>query len=207
MKYLITGASSGAGKAVFDLLTATGHECVAWHHHEGLPDEAPYDGIFHAAGIEKIALLRNYSSEKFAPMFKTVEMLIELLAIADGHHGWLKDGGSIVAMSSVAAVCGTPGMSLYSASKGAIESLVRSAAIELAPRGIRVNAIRAGGFHSPMNQRIADRIGDFAYESYKARHPLGLGTSEDIAKVAQFLFDNKWLTGSILTVDGGYSAK
>jgi NAD(P)-dependent dehydrogenase (short-subunit alcohol dehydrogenase family) len=121
----------------------------------------------------------------------------------------VKDGGSVILMSSVSAVRGTAGMSIYSASKGAIESLAQSAAIELAPRRIRVNAIRAGAFESPMHERIVARLTPEQYDAYCAKHPLGIGRAIDVAQMAVYLMSDagRWITGSSMCVDGGYSCK
>jgi NAD(P)-dependent dehydrogenase (short-subunit alcohol dehydrogenase family) len=123
--------------------------------------------------------------------------------------GLVKDGGSIVLMSSVAATHGQAGMSLYCASKGAVESLVRAAAVELAPKRIRVNAIRAGAFASPMHSRITQGMTEKAIDDYAQKHLFGFGRPEDVAYPVVFLLSDmaRWVTGSIWNVDGGYSAK
>jgi NAD(P)-dependent dehydrogenase (short-subunit alcohol dehydrogenase family) len=132
-----------------------------------------------------------------------------LQATASRKTPLVKDSGSIVFMSSVAATHGQTGMSLYCASKGAIESLTRAAAVELAPRRIRVNAIRAGAFASPMHTRITQGMTEAAIDAYAAKHLFGFGRPEDVAHAVVFLLSDmaKWVTGSIFTIDGGYSAK
>jgi NAD(P)-dependent dehydrogenase (short-subunit alcohol dehydrogenase family) len=123
---------------------------------------------------------------------------------AAASKGVMADGGSIVLMSSVAAHRGTAGMVAYSAGKGAIEAMVRSAAAELAPRRIRVNALAAGAFRSPMHDRITKRMPQAAQDAYSASHPLGFGSVEDVARAVLNLLDEPWTTGTVRIVDGGY---
>ena len=87
--------------------------------------------------------------------------------------------------------------------------MARAAAMELAPRRIRVNSIRAGAFSSPMHERLTKNMSSPTLQEYESRHPLGFGTVEDIVESAIFLLSDKskWITGTALTVDGGYSAR
>lgn len=117
-------------------------------------------------------------------------------------------GGSVVLTSSINARFATPALAAYAASKVAVESLVRTAALELAPSQIRVNAIAPASIDTPMLQASFDRDNDpaSARERNVARHPLGrLGTADDVAALAIFLAgdDSRWITGTVIPVDGG----
>lgn len=233
-RFLITGATGGAGsrtaieisrcggicklmvrdaakgEKVLRDLHGSGHSLHVMTDPFTMPVEV-FDGIFHTSGEESIGALFQQTE----PLAREVMMSsfgwgVEILACVGRRNGSsLKDGGSIVFMSSVAATHGQTGMSLYCASKGAIESLVRAAAVELAPRRIRVNAIRAGAFASPMHTRITQRSTPEAVDAYAQKHLLGFGRAEDIANAALFLLadTSKWVTGSIFSVDGGYGCK
>ena len=117
-------------------------------------------------------------------------------------------GASVVFMSSVSAQHGRPGMAAYAAAKAAVEGAVRALAVELAPRQIRVNAIAAGGVHTPMNAQAVANLSEGSADAYAAAHPLGLGQPDDVASAALFLLSAaaRWITGTVMVVDGGYSA-
>ncbi|MGH8973317.1 MAG: SDR family NAD(P)-dependent oxidoreductase [Acidimicrobiia bacterium] len=119
-------------------------------------------------------------------------------------------GGSIVNQSSVSALVGIPGLAAYSAAKGALVSLTRALAAELAGDGIRVNAICAGTVDTPMARPLLAARGGGDLEAGVAatvtRYPLGrLGTPEEIARAALFLAsdDSSFVTGAVLVADGG----
>jgi NAD(P)-dependent dehydrogenase (short-subunit alcohol dehydrogenase family) len=119
-------------------------------------------------------------------------------------------GGSIVNQSSVAALVGIPGLAAYSAAKGAVVALTRTLAAELAPEGIRVNAICAGTVDTPMIRPLLAGRGrgdvELGARLTAERYPLGrIGTPEEIARAALFLAsdESSFVTGAILTADGG----
>ncbi len=110
--------------------------------------------------------------------------------------------GRIINVSSVAAEHHNLGQTNYAASKGAINSLTRGLAVELASRGVTVNAIAPGFIETDMSEAVRNKAGDVIKKMIPMRR---LGKPEDIAKVAVFLAspDSEYLTGQILTVDGG----
>lgn len=126
----------------------------------------------------------------------------------------LRDGGSIIVTSSVAGLRGTAGVSAYVASKHAVVGLARSAALEVAPRQIRVNTINP----SPVSTRMMDSLeegfspgsGPQAREGFSKGIPLGrYGTPEEIAQLALFLAgdESRFISGGVYTVDGGMTAQ
>jgi NAD(P)-dependent dehydrogenase (short-subunit alcohol dehydrogenase family) len=113
--------------------------------------------------------------------------------------------GSIINNASVQALIGVPGWAGYAASKGGVVALTRQAAVELAPSGIRVNAIAPGTILTPMNERIFARAPELAAR-WQAEHPLArLGRPQDVAAAVVFLAsdDAGFITGECLRVDGG----
>ena len=120
-----------------------------------------------------------------------------------------EDGGSIVFISSVMGVVGENGKTLYSMTKGALISAVKSMSVELAPRKIRVNAISPGMVETPMSKNAIYSRNEESLDKLRKMHPLGFGKPEDVANASVFLLSDasRWITGTNLIVDGGYLAK
>jgi 3-oxoacyl-[acyl-carrier protein] reductase len=112
--------------------------------------------------------------------------------------------GRIINISSVAAEHVNLGQANYAASKGAINALTRALAVELASRNVTVNAIAPGFIETDMSEAVRNKAGDMIKKIIPMRR---LGQPEDVAKVAVFLAsaDSGYLTGQVLTVDGGLS--
>jgi 3-oxoacyl-[acyl-carrier protein] reductase len=112
--------------------------------------------------------------------------------------------GRIINISSVAAEHTNPGQTNYAASKGAINAFTRALAVELASRGVTVNAIAPGFIETDMSEAVRNKAGDLIKKMIPMRR---LGQPDDIAKAAVFLAsdDASYLTGQVLTVDGGLS--
>jgi NAD(P)-dependent dehydrogenase (short-subunit alcohol dehydrogenase family) len=123
-------------------------------------------------------------------------------------------GGTIINQGSVAGLVAVPNFAAYCAAKGAVVALTRSMAIDLAPRRIRVNAICPGTVFTPLMEPMLRARGGGDLEAglakTVAKYPIGhLGSPEEIARVALFLAgdDSSFLTGSIVTADGGMTAQ
>ncbi len=127
-------------------------------------------------------------------------------------------GGSIINVSSVAGLVGSPGTSAYSASKGGVRMLTKAVAVECAPEGIRVNAVFPGGVRTPIWQNadwwegFVQQVGseEEAWKKLEAASPLGrMGEPEDIAEAILYLASDasRYVTGSELVVDGGFTAR
>jgi len=115
-----------------------------------------------------------------------------------------KRSGRIINVSSVAAEHVNAGQTNYAASKGAINAFTRALAVELAGRGVTVNAIAPGFIETDMSAAVRNKAGDLIKKVIPMKR---IGTPEDIAKVAVFLAsaDSAYITGQVITVDGGLS--
>ena len=119
----------------------------------------------------------------------------------------LRRSGCIINISSMAAQYGIPKVIAYTAAKSAVEGMTRAMAVELSPKGIRINAIAPGFIHSAMSSRALDADPERKAKVF-SRTPMGiLGEPEDIGAAALFLASDsaKYITGLIMTVDGGNS--
>lgn len=117
-------------------------------------------------------------------------------------------GGSVILFSSINADFATPTLAAYAATKAAVNNLVMTAALELAPDKIRVNAIAPASIDTPLLRSSFARTTDpeAAVAKNAARHPLGrIGTAEEVADLAVFLASDRtrWITGSVYAIDGG----
>ncbi len=111
--------------------------------------------------------------------------------------------GCIINVSSVAATKGGRGQANYAASKAAIEGFTRALAVELAPRGVRVNAVAPGVIETEMSELVRSRGGD----EVRAKILLGrFGTADEVASVIAFLASDEaaYITGAVIPVDGGF---
>lgn len=124
-----------------------------------------------------------------------------------------RGGGSIIVTSSVAGLIGSPGMAAYITSKHAVLGLVKTAAIELGPMNIRVNAIAPGPIDNRMMRSLEEQSspghGEAVKAAFTAQTPLGrYGTNDEIAEMALFLASNRSSnsTGAVFLSDGGFVA-
>ncbi|GAB3631135.1 SDR family oxidoreductase [Microbacterium shaanxiense] len=169
----------------------------------------PLDGMVHAAGIHDTTPLRTTTAEQITRLFDVNVTSALMLVKAFRHRQVRGEAPSIVLLSSAVGLVGEAGVSAYAASKAAVASLGRSLALELARERIRVNSIAAGIVETELTRGIRDRVGDAGWERIEATHPLGTGAADDVANAALYLLSSasKWVTGSTLVVDGGYTAQ
>jgi NAD(P)-dependent dehydrogenase (short-subunit alcohol dehydrogenase family) len=169
------------------------------------------DFAFNNAGTEGTAGLTTdkQTEENYRHTFD-VNVLGVLFSMKYEIPAILKDGGAIVNTSSVAGQVGMPGFGVYTASKHAVNGLTRSAALEFAKQGVRVNAVAFGTIQTPMvNRLVGESKTDNAQRDWLASlQPIGrIGTTEEAAQGVIALLENPFITGSILTVDGGWTAQ
>ncbi|HET6386784.1 MAG TPA: SDR family oxidoreductase [Armatimonadota bacterium] len=170
----------------------------------------PLNGVVHAAGAQITLPLRDLRREHIESLMTIHATASLFLAKAFRQPGVGAAGGSIVFIASVRALVGDAGIAAYAASKGAVLALTKSLAIELARQRIRVNCIAAAYVSTELMADAAERsVGAEALTALERAHPLGFGTPRDVANSAAFLLSDtgRWITGSTLVVDGGFTAR
>ena len=166
-------------------------------------------GFIHCAGVEKTLPLKKQSSEVFQSIFDINVFAGFELAKIISLKKYKAEKASFVFIASVAGMVGESGKTIYSASKGAVISGARSMSMELARSDIRVNSISPAMVKTPILEKMFDGIGEEASQNIIKKHPLGIGEPEDVANACVFLLSDaaKWITGTNLVVDGGYTAQ
>ena len=145
------------------------------------------------------------TEKEFHREFNT-NVLGTILTIQESLNHFGPEGGSVINISSIASLGSTPNTVVYSATKGAVDSITRVLANELGQKKIRVNTIAPGGVETEGVKSIGVIGSDFAKQMI-AQTPLGrMGQPDDIAKVAVFLASDQsfWLTGERLAASGGF---
>lgn len=168
---------------------------------------AKQDILIASAGIYAEERLEQISEQSFELLDTNVKGTIYFLQAG---LPYLQAGGSIVTIASDAGVSGNYGCPLYCASKGAVVALTRALALDLAP-AIRVNCICPADVDTPLLQKQLEQCGDsYDIEDMSAVYPLQrIAKAEEIAHVICSVASplNSFMTGSIITVDGGLTAK
>lgn len=233
LKVLVTGAAGGIGLACVQRLTAEGAAVAAADL--APPEQAGaalalggdvtdaadaerlvaaaaeglggLDALVLAAGIHWAGPTHEMEPEAFSRVLD-VSVLGTFLCCRAALPRFVEQGaGSIVTLGSTASLGGAPGLSAYSAAKGAVLNLTRSIAVEYARAGVRANCLCPGSTNTPLMQRLMaerERPQDFV-----DKHPIGrFAEPEEIAGTAAFLLseDATFFVGSAVVVDGGFTA-
>jgi NAD(P)-dependent dehydrogenase (short-subunit alcohol dehydrogenase family) len=232
----VTGAGSGIGEAVARALHAEGAHVtladLAFDHAQAIAgdlgddraqalgldvrDEAAVREAL-PAGLDVLANIAGIGSTTTAPE-TPIEVWEDVFAVnARGTFLTCKHaipgmvargGGSIVNMASIAGVVGLRNRAAYCASKGAVIALTRALAVDHVGDGVRVNAVAPGTVGSPWVQRLVSEAGE-SLDDLRARQPMGrLGEPDEIAEAVLYLASDAaaFVTGSVLTIDGGLTA-
>lgn len=234
---LVTGASSGMGRVFCRMIASEGatvslvarseerlketlEQMVGQGHNyyvcditsdeqlkDMLASMSTLDGVVFCAGVNDYVPVKFIKKEKIDYIFGTnyysqiilTQMLIKKKLI--------NKKASLVYISSLSSMLGVQGTLLYASSKAALNSAVRVIASELAPQGVRANAICPGIVKTEMLS--STNIDEEAFKKQTADYPLGLGDPEDVGNAVLYHLSDvsKWLTGNCLVIDGGYSLK
>ena len=162
------------------------------------------DVLVNNAGIYEFGALESITEEHFHKQF-SLNVLGLLLTTQEAVKLFPATGGSVVNISSVVGPHPIAGASVYSATKGAVDSITKSLAKELGPKKIRVNSLNPGMIETEGAHSVGIIGSDFQ-KQIATQTPLGrIGQPDDTAKVAVFLAsdDSGWVTGETLLVSGG----
>lgn len=229
---LVVGGASGIGRACVDALAGAGLQVLLADLNAdagvpgvtaaaqvdvrdadavrdavaGLAGDAPLDAVVYAAGMGRVAPLDRIEPRDWQLVldvnltgaFHTVRAAVPHLA----------PGASIVLISSIDSVAPVSGLAHYCAAKAGVDSLARSVALELGPRGIRCNVVAPGVVRTPLMAAALD--GTELADAFLTRTPLGaIADPEQIADVVAFLVSPSaaWITGARVPVDGGLSLR
>jgi len=168
------------------------------------------NGFVHLAGRSYISPLKSVTAEKSAEIYNlNTYAAIELAKVFIHRQVYAGERGSIVFISSVYGLVGSAANVGYAMSKAALHGITKSLAIELAPRKIRVNCIAPGFVETPMMGSVQSMFNADYTEYLQKLHPLGLGKPEDVSNAIAFLLSDasSWITGSVMSVDGGFTAQ
>ena len=168
--------------------------------------EGRLDVMVNCAGFSGFGLITDLDAEQFRSVVDVCLTGAFLVLKHAGRH--LGDGGSVVSLTSLNARQPAIGMSAYCAAKAGLSMLTQVAALEMGPRGIRVNAVAPGFVHTPLTEGAVAIPG--VVEEYVENTPLGrAGTPEDVAAAVMFLCSpqSSWMTGEILDLNGGAHLK
>ncbi len=175
---------------------------------EKFAEDGKIDGSIHCAGINKFTPLRAFNWNDAEQIIKTSLFAgIELIKIVSSKK-ITSEKSSHILLASVAGIKGEIGFTAYSAAKSAVIGTVKTLALELAIKDIRVNAITPGWIPTEMTDAIDARYPGHI-DTIKLQHPLGIGSADDVSNLAMFLLSDeaKWITGTNIVIDGGYSIK
>jgi NAD(P)-dependent dehydrogenase (short-subunit alcohol dehydrogenase family) len=174
---------------------------------ESVDKSGKFSGFVHCAGIDITKPYKLLKEADFNLLYKlNITAPFQISKELVNKAFFNENGGSLLWISSVMGALGQKGKIAYTANKAAVEGLIKSYALELAPRKIRVNSVAPGIVKTPLTENLFSKLSGDSVTEIEKMHPLGFGEPEDVANLVAFLMSNqsKWITGTTHFIDGGY---
>jgi len=232
-RILVTGASSGLGRAIARACASRGAKLVlngrdeprlnetlsslAGDAHSAIVAElttpdgrerlaqacGTLDGVVHSAGISRLSPIRLATAQHLTDVWKINYEAPTMLTQRLLAKSQVAANGSILFMSSIAAFIGVAGVGAYSGSKAALIATMRCLAMEVVKKGIRVNCLAPALVETPLLAATETVVSSLDHQ--RAAYPLGFGKPDDVANAAIFFLSSasRWITGTTLVMDGG----
>ncbi len=205
----LNGLRSGA--ALFIRADVTDEESVRRYTTQGTEWLGGLDGAMLHAGVQHSGSIESFDVGKWQSLFQVNALGVFLGAKYAIPAMKEAGGGSIVSTASLAGKRGGPGLTAYSASKGAVVAFTFAAAMELAPFNIRVNCVCPGWVDTPFNQPAIDFMGGTGRQSEVIQNTVPLrrqGTPEELAPIYAYLMsdESRYMTAQSISVDGGVAS-
>lgn len=209
-KLIITGRNAERLSATFSQLSGNGHLSLVADItdekvvKEGVSKLDILHGVVHAAGITSHMPARLIGKKQMDEVFR---INFEAPVLLNRHlisQRKLTEGASLVFLSTIATLHPYYGGGLYTSSKKALEGYCTTLALELAPQKIRANCISPAMVQTPMLEQVAQTLSPETMSVMKAMHPLGFGTTDDVANTILFLLSDasRWITGANIIMGG-----
>lgn len=208
-RILAVGGGSSLDKAIIQTLQNLGADvCVVETGHDVTNEfgDIVFDGFFWGCVHSDFRPLKMISHENMEQImndnyFGFIDMLRDLIK-----QKRIAKNASIVAMSSISSIRAMKAKMAFSAAKAALDASIRSLAVELAPKGIRINSIQKGAVDVDFEKGHIQAVSTLN-EDMAGRQVLGLTTSEEVANLVAFLLSDatKTMTGTSIVIDGGYT--
>lgn len=176
---------------------------------ELISQSLPYDGVIFNAGIVEYLPVKFLTESKINAVFSVNFDSNVVLSQKLIKKKLLNKKASLVFISSISSKLGVGGTAMYAASKAALISFSKVLATELAPQGIRSNSICPGIVKTAMTEQASDAASEEELKKAELEYPLGYGEPSDVAGLVMYLLSDmsKWMTGSDLIIDGGFTLK
>lgn len=209
---VLTGRNSQRLGETFDQLSGTGHRvltCDLLQENEIaslVKDIPPLDGVVHCAGLVKPFPIQFLNRQKVDETMQSNFYTTVCLTSALLKSKKIKEGASLVFLSSISGQFPGKGNSMYAASKAGIEAFAKTVGAEYAHKKIRSNCISPAMVKTPLYDYTSEGEFKDVMDKHVAQYPLGVGYPQDVANAIIFLLSpaSRWITGINIFMDGGF---